>query len=124
VSLFNVRGAMELMQGSQSQLPVQKALPMPAMPTLQLGSLRLKVMPDFTPSRALVWGTILSLWCVGGLTVQMSKRMGIHSVADVQDRCAMALAPVAARARNYFSPLKQRVLAPGARRRRVAPLCV
>jgi hypothetical protein len=105
VSLFNVRGAVELAKGTKDKLPVQRALPVAA-PTegvLQLGRMSLRLMPDFTPSRALVWGTVLACWAVGGVTVMAAQSMGFSSVEDVRDKVGATMLPAAAACRSYMT---------------------
>jgi hypothetical protein len=80
---------------------------------LKLGGLRLQVLPDLPPSRALMWGTIVAVWAVGGAAMRVSKSMGIESVADVQSRFNQALSPMAARCRQAFSPYRRIIVAPG-----------
>ena len=51
VSLFDVKGGVKLMEGAQSPLPRQRALPAAPEAVLQLGQLRLKLLPDLTRTR-------------------------------------------------------------------------
>ena len=51
VSLFDVKGGVKLMEGAQSVLPTQRALPTASEAVVQLGQLRLKLLPDLTRAR-------------------------------------------------------------------------
>ena len=51
VSLFDVKGGVKLMEGAQSVLPPQRALPTAHETVVQLGELRLKLLPDLTRTR-------------------------------------------------------------------------
>lgn len=51
VSLFDIKGAVKLMEGSQSPLPKQVVLPQHQSAVLRLGSLNLKLLPDLTRAR-------------------------------------------------------------------------
>ena len=119
VSLFDVRGAVELAKGNQDVLPVQRALPVlkEGEGVLQVGRLSLRLLPDLTPSRALVWGTVLAVWVVGGVTVKAAKRMGISSVDDVRERVGATMLPLAATCRSYMNRFAS---APGAERNEAA----
>ena len=51
MSLFDVKGGVKLMEGAQSVLPPQRALPTAHEAVVQLGELRLKLLPDLTRTR-------------------------------------------------------------------------
>lgn len=94
-SIFSAGSALELMEGNKSPLlPPQRSLPKLDLPTVQLGSMRLKLFPDFTPGRALLWGSLLAVWGTSAVAVRTAKAMGIHSLEDVRSRFGSALAPV------------------------------
>jgi hypothetical protein len=61
VSLFDVKQGVKLMEGSQSVLPPQRALPTAHEAVLQLGQMRLKLLPDLT--RAPFPSRVRSLLC-------------------------------------------------------------
>ena len=48
VSLFDVKGGVKLMEGAQSVLPKQRALPTASEAVLQLGQMRFQLLPDLT----------------------------------------------------------------------------
>jgi hypothetical protein len=48
VSLFDVKGAVKLMEGSRSELPKQWVPKPSTEPVLQLGRLNLRLMPELT----------------------------------------------------------------------------
>jgi hypothetical protein len=108
VSLFDVRGALKLAQGGQDKLPVQRSLPPPQM--VMLGGVRLKLMPDYTPGRAIVWGTILSCWLVGGISAKVAQSMGIRTIADVRGTFSDAFSPGVAALRERLAPTKEALL--------------
>ena len=111
MSLFDVKQGVKLMEGSQSVLPPQRALPTAHEAVLQLGQMRFKLLPDLTracplalpapaarkkthkmraltraaaspraASRALIWGTLLAVWTIAGVTVKTARMMDIGSV--------------------------------------------
>lgn len=51
VSLFDVKGGVKLMEGAQSVLPKQRALPTASEAVLQLGQMRFQLLPDLTRTR-------------------------------------------------------------------------
>lgn len=111
MSLFDVKGGVKLMEGGQSVLPPQRALPTAAEAVVQLGQMRFKLLPDLTracpkrsphaplppasdgpraASRALMWGTLLAVWTVAGVSVKTAKSLGISSVRCMPWACAVA----------------------------------
>lgn len=94
-SIFSAGSALELMEGNKSPLlPPQRSLPKLDMPIVQLGSMRVKLFPDFTPGRALMWGTLLAVWGTSAVAVRTAKAMGISSLEDVRSKFGDALAPI------------------------------
>ena len=109
VSLFDVRGAVKLMDGSSSPLPPQRALPSSTDAVLEVGKLRLRLLPELTPSRALFWGSLLCVWTVAGLTTRTARSLGISSAEDVRAKCGEAMEPYARSFQDMLLPIRERL---------------
>ena len=52
-----------------------------------------RLLPQFTPGRALMWGSILAMWGTAGLAVSAARHLDIHAVrshpAGVRHRLAI-----------------------------------
>lgn len=108
-TLFDVKAAPRLMEGSQSVLPPQRTIK--SAPSLvEIGSVKLRLLPDFTPSRALFWGTVLAAWGTAAVVIRSAKAVGIHSLADVQEKCNDALYPVAERIYDRLEPVREKMV--------------
>ena len=105
VSLFDVRGALKLASGAASELPVQKALPAPSSTVMLLGK-PFRLMPDASPARAMLWGSVLAAWTVGGLCLHTARRLDIATAANVKDKLGDAMSPAAARVRVAMGPVR------------------
>lgn len=53
-----------------------------------------RVLPDLTPGRALMWGTILAVWGTATVTVLAARALDIHTLADVPVKMKEHLQPV------------------------------
>ena len=39
-----------------------------------------RLLPQFTPGRAFLWGSVLAAWATGALAMSTARSLGIHSV--------------------------------------------
>ena len=62
----------------------------------------LRVLPEMTPGRALMWGTIVALWGTGALVASTAKYLGIESMQDVPGRMKEVLSPLGEGLKSQF----------------------
>lgn len=55
-----------------------------------------RVLPEMTPGRALMWGTIVAVWGTGALVMSTAKYLGIEELGDVPERMQAVLTPLGA----------------------------
>lgn len=53
-----------------------------------------RVLPEMTPGRALMWGTIVAVWGTGALVMSTAKYLGIEELGDVPERMKAVLSPL------------------------------
>ena len=46
-----------------------------------------RLLPQFTPGRAMMWGTILALWGTGAIVASSSRSLGIRRVSMQPSTC-------------------------------------
>lgn len=56
-----------------------------------------RVLPEMTPGRALMWGTIVAVWGTGALVMSTAKYLGIEKMGDVPERMQAVLSPLGER---------------------------
>lgn len=98
VSIFSVADGKKLAETAPKPLnhyenirmmKIQKA----AMQTpTVLGGYRL--LPEMTPGRALMWGTIVAVWGTGALVMSTAKYLGIEQLGDVPEKMQEVLSPL------------------------------
>jgi hypothetical protein len=66
----------------------------------------LRLMPIYTPGRALLWGTVLAAWGTAAAVASSARALGVQSAADAPDALRAYFAPAAARMRSRAEPLK------------------
>lgn len=69
-----------------------------------LGGLR--VLPECTPGRALMWGTVLALWGTGAIVASTAKYLDIHDASQAPEKIKMALSPIGSWLEGLFVPWK------------------
>lgn len=62
----------------------------------------LRVLPEMTPGRALMWGTIVALWGTGALVASTAKYLEIESMQDVPGRMKEVLTPLGKGLKSQF----------------------
>jgi hypothetical protein len=53
-----------------------------------------RVLPEMTPGRALMWGTIVAVWGTGALVMSTARYLGIEELRDVPGRMKDVLSPL------------------------------
>lgn len=66
-----------------------------------------RLLPEFTPGRAMMWGTILAMWGTGALVATAMKTLDIHGVADASSKIKPLFEPMVEYLRSQLAPLKQ-----------------
>lgn len=56
-----------------------------------------RLLPTFTPARAMMWGTILAMWGTGALVMSSSRALGIRRVRGLPHICHLELASIVMR---------------------------
>lgn len=65
-----------------------------------------RLLPQFTPGRALLWGTILAVWGTAGLVVTSARHLGITRLDEAKAKLEASVAPYAQTLASYFEPLQ------------------
>ena len=66
----------------------------------------LRLMPVYTPGRALLWGTVLAAWGTAAAVASSARALGVQSVEEAPEALRAYFAPAAARMRFAAEPLK------------------
>lgn len=67
----------------------------------------IRLMPEYTPARAMLWGSILALWGTGALVATAARRLDIHSTEDASEKLRDALTPYIGFSERIFTPLRE-----------------
>lgn len=65
-----------------------------------------RLLPEFTPGRALMWGTILALWGTAGLVASTARGLDIGSAEEAPGRLRATMAPLVAGLEAWMAPLR------------------
>lgn len=65
-----------------------------------------RVLPEMTPGRAFLWGTVLAIWGTMGAVSLAAKRLDIHSIEDASSKLREAFKPSVASIKEKFEPLR------------------
>lgn len=65
-----------------------------------------RLLPQFTPGRALLWGTILAMWGTGAVVVTAARRLDITKMEEAKGKIEAALLPYVDALAGYFEPLQ------------------
>jgi len=66
-----------------------------------------KLLPDLTPGRAFVWGSILAAWTVGSACAYTCRSLDINSRAEFPVKMKEAFAPVRVWAQSCLAPIRE-----------------
>jgi hypothetical protein len=75
-----------------------------ALSSPQLAGMRL--LPKFTPGRAMLWGTILAVWGTAGIVSASARSLDIQAWSDAPGALRALLAPVGAALESRLAPLR------------------
>lgn len=65
-----------------------------------------RLLPKFTPGRAMMWGTILALWGTGALVATTARQLDIHTSEEVPSRLRPVFEGFAASLQGWLAPLR------------------
>lgn len=65
-----------------------------------------RLMPVYTPGRALLWGTVLAAWGTAAAVASSARALGVQSAADAPEALRAYFAPAAERMRSVAEPWK------------------
>ena len=57
-----------------------------------------------------MWGTVLAVWTVAGVSVKAARALGIRSVDDVKEKFADTMLPYAERCQDALLPYRERLV--------------
>lgn len=106
-TIFSVHKAPELMSTGAKHLediPDRVARQMVDKSFVEIRGMRLKLMPDPTPGRAMAWGGTLALWGTAALTLTAARSLGIKSLDDIKTVMRDRLTPLGEYVRSSFEP--------------------
>lgn len=66
----------------------------------------LRLMPEYTPARAMLWGSILAVWGTAILTASVARQLDIHDASDASDRLRDVVHPFVERSKQAFQPVR------------------
>jgi hypothetical protein len=66
----------------------------------------IRLMPIYTPGRALLWGTVLAAWGTAAAVASSARALGVQSAAEAPEALRAHFAPAAARMRSAAEPWK------------------
>lgn len=63
-----------------------------------------RVLPELTPGRAMLWGTVLAIWATGALVATTMKSLEIQGAADAPEKLKLIFAPFVAGVHETLAP--------------------
>jgi hypothetical protein len=66
----------------------------------------IRLMPEYTPARALLWGSILALWGTGAIVATVARRLEIHESQEASEKLREVLTPYIGFSKRMLEPLK------------------
>lgn len=111
-SIFSVADGRRL-----AQEPVRQPTPFEAMRQNRVAKATLetpliagmRLLPIFTPGRAMMWGTILAMWGTGALVMSSTRALGISRVEEAEEKLRGVLKPSIDWVSSMVSPLKSQL---------------
>ncbi|KAK9798560.1 hypothetical protein WJX73_006163 [Symbiochloris irregularis] len=79
-----------------------------------------RLLPQFTPGRAFMWGSILAMWGTAGLAVSAARQLDIHTAEGAAEKLRATCAPMIDAVSSAFSPLKGQLASSQAAERSLA----
>ncbi|KAK9817724.1 hypothetical protein WJX72_001239 [[Myrmecia] bisecta] len=108
-SIFSVQDGKRLAQTPPKEPTIYEQARMARMARNQLETPLVRgyrLLPEFTPGRALMWGTIFAVWGSAALVVSTARQLGIHKVEDANDALRNVFSPFVAGATERLAPLQ------------------
>lgn len=65
-----------------------------------------RLLPELTPGRAMMWGTILAMWGTGALVATTMRWLDIQGAEDAPAKLKATFKPVGETLKRWFAPLK------------------
>lgn len=70
-----------------------------------------RLLPEFTPGRAMFWGSVLAMWGTAAVVMSAAKSLDIKTAAEASDKLHNIVAPMAGKLGAALIPLKSMVSA-------------
>lgn len=74
-----------------------------------------RLLPEFTPGRALLWGSIMAAWVTAASFITAKNSLGIQGAADAPDRLSQIISPYVSWCHDRLSPLREQYALPSSR---------
>lgn len=84
----------------------------------------IRLLPEFTPGRAMLWGSILAVWGTAALVASTAKSLDIKTTEEAAGRLREVIAPMASQFSTVLTPLKSAVSATQMRSERQSELAI
>ena len=65
-----------------------------------------RLLPEFTPGRAMLWGTVIAMWATGAVVASAMRNLDIQGAEDASSKIRSVVAPWAETLQTKFAPLK------------------
>jgi hypothetical protein len=66
----------------------------------------IRLMPEFTPGRAMLWGTILAIWGTAAAVTATARALDIHTKEEAPEKLEAVFTPIVSSMAGVFQPLK------------------
>lgn len=66
----------------------------------------IRLMPEYTPARAMLWGSIIALWATGAVTASVARSLDIHTAEEASEKLRSAFEPFVHYTHQFFQPVK------------------
>jgi len=110
-SLWSVKDAQRLMlDGAQDparQARLQYVNPQKPVEVLMIGKTPFRLLPEATPGRALLWGTILCVFAGSASAKLVLKALGVEKISDLKTTVSPMVANIADKINSRLEPVKE-----------------
>jgi len=106
-SIFDVRKGAELANSAPEHVRQQVVKPAAPVELVSVGKVKLRLMPDYTPGRALMWGSVLAVWGTAAIVLRSAKSLEIGSLEEVPAKLGEVIRRPAKSAVTALDPIKQ-----------------
>jgi hypothetical protein len=66
----------------------------------------IRLMPEYTPGRAMLWGSIMAMWATGAVTASVARSLDIHTAEEASEKLRSAFEPFVLYTHQFFQPIK------------------